>query len=92
MGNCPDSWWADFCLYTRQIEIGPRRGQMQLFYFSGPTKFTDLRGIYGPRRITGSPKVLDDGWNGRLEGKSEERRFSTWSGKRSRGWLGGLTG
>lgn len=34
---------------------------MQLFYFSGPTKFTDLRGIYGPRRITGSPKVLEDG-------------------------------
>jgi hypothetical protein len=33
MGNCPDSWWADFCLYTRQIEIGPRRGQMQEIFF-----------------------------------------------------------
>jgi hypothetical protein len=33
MGNYPDSWWADFCPYTRQIEIGPRRGQMQLVFF-----------------------------------------------------------
>jgi hypothetical protein len=34
MENCPDSWWADFCLYTRQIEIGPRRGQMQEIFFN----------------------------------------------------------
>jgi hypothetical protein len=40
------------CLYTRQIQIGPRRGQMQEFLLWANQK-SDL-----PRRITGSPRVF----------------------------------